>query len=255
MVSSQRSDRSRSRSLAPKEHGAYAQLGLPLATALISGRPGGRAFVLTFAAIAAFAAHEPLMVVLGRRGARAKKEHGRRALAYVVVLAICASSAAFALSTAMILPAVLFIATAALVAFDRERTTVGETTIAACLASAAIPVAVASAVPLHQAIGAWVAWSIGLYAATIAVRGVLAARKKGTPPARTAALVVLAPLAAAAAAAFRILPWWTVAASAPLVSLAFVIALRPPHPRALARVGWALVLATVATGLIIVLAT
>src|SRR5687767_8382553 len=53
----------------PKEHGAYGQLGFPLVT--------------TLAVVALFIAHEPLVVLLGRRGARIRREQGRRAAAWL----------------------------------------------------------------------------------------------------------------------------------------------------------------------------
>ena len=66
--------RSPVRSLWPREHGAYGQLALPLLTALLSGRPSGPAGLYAFAAVCAFLAHEPLLVLLGHRGPRAQRE-------------------------------------------------------------------------------------------------------------------------------------------------------------------------------------
>src|SRR5262245_26094413 len=76
----------RRRSLAPREHGAYAELGLPIATALSMGRPGLSPVLLAVAAGAMFAAHESLLVVLGQRGARAQREDGSRAARALTLL-------------------------------------------------------------------------------------------------------------------------------------------------------------------------
>jgi hypothetical protein len=55
------------RSLWPREHGAYAQLGAPLATAIAMQAPTIGALALASAACLAFLANEPLLVVLGHR--------------------------------------------------------------------------------------------------------------------------------------------------------------------------------------------
>lgn len=249
------------RSLAPKEHGAYAQLGLPLATALICGRPRLAALALATSAIAAFLAHEPALLLLGRRGARARREESRRALWVLLgwlFLATCAATIGFWSSPRPVLlaaipGALLFLASIALIAANRERTTAGEIGIATALVSAAMPVAVAAGWSIQNATAAAIAWSVGLGAATVAVRGILAAKKRNTPPSRTAALVAIAPIFAGLLAAAGLLPLWAFAATVPLVALAVVIALRPPQPRALHAVGWTLVAATVATGAVIAL--
>lgn len=247
----------RQRSLAPKEHGAYAQLGLPVATALVGGRPTASAVALTAAAVAVFCMHEPLLVVLGRRGARARVTDGTRAWRWLAVSAVAAlGSAIIALPlspVAVAIPGLLGVVVALLIAYDLERTTWAETIVAWCLSSVSVPIAVASGWTLRNALGAAIAWAIGLSAATVAVRGILAAKKKGVPPARTAALVVVLPALAGALAAAGAIPAWPVLASLPVVAVASFIALRPPHPRSLHAVGWSLVTATVMTGAAIVL--
>jgi MoaA/NifB/PqqE/SkfB family radical SAM enzyme len=245
----------RPRSLAPKEHGAYAQLGLPLATALIGGHPRVSAVALTGAAIAVFLTHEPLLVVLGRRGRRAQTIDGRRAVRWLI--ASTASAAllgvpSLPLSWTLAIPLLLGVVVAGLVAYDRERTTLGEIVAAWCMSSVSIPVAVASGWSVRDAVSAAIAWMIGLSAATVAVRGILAVRKRGVAPSRTAALVGMFPAAAALAALRGVLPVWTVVASVPLVIVAIVVALRPPHPRSLHALGWTLVGATVMTAATIV---
>ena len=76
------------RSLMPREHGAYGQLALPLLTALFSGRPTAAAFLYSTAAVFAFFAHEPLLVLLGQRGSRAFRELGARARLRLTLLVV-----------------------------------------------------------------------------------------------------------------------------------------------------------------------
>ncbi|HEY5937251.1 MAG TPA: YwiC-like family protein, partial [Kofleriaceae bacterium] len=77
----------RPRSLWPREHGAYVQLLVPLLTGLAARVPTIAAVLLAIAACAAFLANEPLLVVLGHRGARMKTRDGDRARARLVLLA------------------------------------------------------------------------------------------------------------------------------------------------------------------------
>ena len=87
------------RLMLPREHGVYGQLLLPLATVLLVGRPTVPAFALVATGVFAFLAHEPLLVVLRRRGLRASREHNRRAwrlLIQRVVLSLLAATIAIA---------------------------------------------------------------------------------------------------------------------------------------------------------------
>src|SRR3954452_18893302 len=99
----------------PKEHGAYGQLLFPIVTALAAGRPGTVASLLSIAALCAFLAHEPLLVLLGQRGPRAARDQRMRAAAwgggFATAAALC-GGASIALAgrdvrTALILPASL----------------------------------------------------------------------------------------------------------------------------------------------------
>ena len=63
------------RSLWPREHGVYVQVSLPLLTALLISPTLAGAFISS-AVVAAFLLHEPLLVLTGERGSRAKTEGG-----------------------------------------------------------------------------------------------------------------------------------------------------------------------------------
>ena len=71
--------------LFPREHGAYVQVALPLVTSFIVAGVTSPALVIGLAAVAGFLAHEPLLVILGRRGLRAKRTEWRRAIVYLAV--------------------------------------------------------------------------------------------------------------------------------------------------------------------------
>jgi hypothetical protein len=62
---------------------------------------------------------------------------------------------------------------------------------------------------------------------------------------------VIAVVAPALVAAL-VLPWASVLAAAPVFVAGVVLALAPPHPRALARIGWMLVVASLATTALVV---
>jgi hypothetical protein len=248
------------RSLAPREHGAYGQLALPLVTALATARPGAAAALIAGAGVAAFLAHEPLLVVLGQRGPRARREDGPRALRALALLggaaaalgAIGLALAPPAARIAAIVPLALCAPVAHFLRRGEERTAAGEITSAAALSAAALPVAAASGAPWPIAIGALVAWSLAFAASTWSVRAVIAFQKSRTSLARRI-LPTLAPLAIAAAlAAARLIPPASAAAVLPLGLLALVYAASPPHPRSLKRVGWSLVAGSVITAVVLV---
>ncbi|MGZ3421913.1 MAG: YwiC-like family protein [Polyangiales bacterium] len=251
------------RSLAPKEHGAYAQLGLPVVAALASGRPTIAAFLLAIAAVAVFVAHEPLLVLIGHRGMRAAQDDGRRAarlLAALVSVAVLASVGAVVLGGAAVataggVPLLLAPLVAVAIARGAEKTLFGEIGGAATLSSCGIPIAIASGVTATVALAAWATWVVAFMSATLAVRGVIAHRKraeKAASPLVRIASVSIAPLFAVTVAVLCGASYAIVIAAAPVVVASLVLASSPPHPRTLARVGWALVVASLATTVLVV---
>jgi hypothetical protein len=81
------------RLLLPREHGAYGQIGVPLVVALASGRPGLLSIVLTFAAIAVFLSHEPLLYALSRATARKARRLERSVPGELVLASLLAALA------------------------------------------------------------------------------------------------------------------------------------------------------------------
>jgi len=248
------------RSLAPREHGAWGQLGVPLATALAAATPTLAGVSLALAAVALFAAHEPLLVAAGHRGPRALREDGDRARRRLATLAAVGAllgllgllGAPPAARASVVLPLALAAAVGAFIARGAERSAVGETVAAAALAAAGVPVVCCAGVAPGAALWAWATWAVGFALVTPAVRSAIAHARSPSPLTRRAAALLppLAALAALAAAG----PAWSGLAAAPfaLASLALVAA--PPSPRHLRRVGWALVASSLAAGAALVAA-
>jgi hypothetical protein len=244
--------------LLPREHGAWGQLAFPLATGLALGRPGAASLLLCAGAVAAFLAHEPLLVVLGQRGVRARDARGRRAARALAGAALGAAGFAAAglwLSEAearlAAMPALTFGAVAVASASARlERTTAGELVVAAALAACAAPVAIAAgATPVAARSGA-VAWLAAFSAAILAVRAVLLlARTKGAVDRRPLAALAIAGIQGVAlvAAAHGAIAWAGAVAILPVVATALAVTVLPLRPQRLTAVGWSIVGASVAT--------
>ncbi len=237
------------RSLAPREHGAYGQLGAPLVTGLAVGRPGLAAIALAAAAVITFLAHEPVVVLLGGRGPRVKADHGARAWRRLLLLGATAVALAgvglahagrpvwWAAALAVGLGATAMAHVVARV----EKTLVGEVVAASAVASAAVPVAIAGGVGATAAWWMWAAWALGFAAITCAVRDVIARGKRKRTP--WGPLLLLAVIAATVTLAWSRLP---VRAAAPLCAVALALTIAPAAPRRLRQTGWLLVAASVA---------
>lgn len=251
-----------SRSLAPREHGAYGQLGLPLVAALAMGSPSLASVLLASASVAAFVAHEPLLVVLGRRGPKALREDGARArhrLGLLGALALASAGVGAWLAPplarmAMLVPATLALAVAALIRAGKEKTTPGECVAAAALAAAALPVAIAEGIRWNDAGAALFVWTLSFGAATFAVRGAIAHGRAPVPLVWRLLPDALICCGLAALFASGAAPRLYVVASLPMVVLAAVLAVATPHPRSLKKVGWALVASSVLTAALLVVA-
>ena len=180
------------RSLVPREHGAWGQLGVPLLTALLLARPTFAALAWACASVVVFLAHEPFLVALGHRGPRALREDGARARRRLLLL--CASGAILGIAglalapplarTAVALPLALGAAVTAFIHRDAERSIAGETVAAAALASTGVPVALCEGVSRASALGTWAAWVVGFALVTPAVRAVIVHARTPTPRTR-----------------------------------------------------------------------
>lgn len=250
------------RSLLPREHGAYAEILLPLAAVMLAGEPGIASLLLMMAALAGFLAHEPVALLLGRRGLRARDAHRAAALGWLACLGVVGGACAAAalrgadavLVRATIAPVALAATTGILLLVRRERTTVGEIVAATALASTAIPVGVAAGLSAPTAIAIAAVWSIGAALATATVRGIILAAKQRQSiqpeAATTAAVLVLA--VAAGLSAVGDVPSWIPPALCPLAFVSVALGAFRPRPSNVRQVGWSLVGANIVTLAIVV---
>lgn len=238
------------RSLWPREHGAYFQLAIPLVTACIVRLPTLATIALACGAALAFLANEPLLVVLGHRGARRKEIDGDRARARLGLLAgsaLALGAIGLALAPAALVAAgVIAAPTIALLAFAwrrAEHTLAGEIVAAIALTGASLPVLVASGASLVVALELWLAWALGFGASVIAVHRVIARHKRSATAIDTVLALALIALPLAA-----VTGWTPLVLSAPLVALSAAIVIAPPRASRLRAIGVAIVVAAIASG-------
>ncbi len=252
--------------VAPREHGALGQLGFPLATALLLGRPSIPAALLAVACVAVLFAHEPASVLLGARGAKARTHASAASWRRLTVLGVLAAALAWSAladgSTGVrlgaLVPSALGCLAVAMMLAGRERTGAGEFIGAATLAAASLPVALAAHVAPRVAVSMAGAWAFASVAQTAAVRGLIGRAKAGgsTGPAMRAAWGAAAGAALCALLAARgVVPVAVAAATIPPTLATVIAAVRPVPPRRLRAVGWTLmavsacVFATLVAGL------
>jgi hypothetical protein len=141
---------------------------------------------------------------------------------------------------AALLPPLLAAGIAILVRFRVERTVAGEIAVSVALASAGLPVAIASGAAPAVALAAWLAWCLGFAATTLAVEVVLRRARPGARdpgPAAVAAILALLGVAAGLAAA-GLVPRAVPAAVAPLALASLIVILGRFPARRLKVVGW-----------------
>jgi hypothetical protein len=254
----------RHRSLLPREHGAWGQLAMPLVSALVLGGPAPAALLLAVATGLAFLAHEPWLVLLGHRGARAQAVDGsraRRAMRLALTAAVLTGLAGLWLAPAvarlaLLLPTSLATAVGALVLARRERTVPGELTVVSAFASSGLAVALAGGAPLRAAAASTVTWLLAFAASVFAVQVVLVrARSAGEAEhgLRNAALVAAVAgggsLLALAAGLGLAVP----AGVAPTALLSLGVCLIPFSARRLRTLGWGLVGSTTVSLVVLLL--
>ncbi len=248
--------------LLPREHGAYGQLLFPLLSALLIGHPAPGAYLLGGAAIAAFLAHESLLVVLGQRGGKARREQGsdaRRSLA--LFGGFCAVTGLVSLVVlprpainALVLPVLLALLVGVAVVMRRERSTLGEMLAAVALSSLSLPVALAGQASRTDALTIFIVFSAVFVTATVAVRAMIGRVTKagGPPPLLAGALALLVVVGLAVAAFTATLAPVAPYAALPVCAVALGLTTSPPNPRHLRVIGWTLVGATLLTALLLV---
>lgn len=244
----------RRRSLWPREHGAYFQLAVPLLTALVVRPPTWVAGALALAAVLAFLANEPLLVVLGHRGPRMRELDGGRAarrLALLVGFAVAAGASALAFASAGVLAMAGIVAIPAAItvvlAFRKEeRSLVGECMAAISLSGTSAPVLVASGASWQAGVALWAAWAIGYCTTVIAAHRVIARHRAPASWRDTLAILVL--VAASAIVVMLALRCSPIGAAAPLTIASTVIVARPPKATYMRAIGFGFAGASLATG-------
>jgi hypothetical protein len=250
----------------PREHGAYGQLALPLLTSFAVAGVTTTAVLLAVAVVSCFLAHEPLLVLLGRRGARAKRENGSRAVRWFALTMVTAAAAGVgvlwvmppAVRWSLVLPIAPALIVAAAIAAGREKGAAAEIAVALAFSAVALPLCLVAGAPATIAAAVAIAFGVVFVVGTLAVRSViLAAHSRTVAAAGSTRVAVLLLVGAAggtlAASATRaLLPWAALAAVAPGLAVAAWLVLFPPVPTRLRGVGWTLVAATTATALILV---
>lgn len=238
--------------LFPREHGAYGQLAFPLAAALGSGIPTAPGLLLVVAFLAAFVAHEPLLVLLGHRGPRARREQYDSAVRTLVWAAATAvADAAIAVyfmppgvRWTVLVPAAFAIAAVPMIVQKQQKTTMGEMHVVLALASCALPVGVAAEISPREAAGCWFVMALGFWAVTLAVRGTIALQRREPTAALRLGAIALAlaspVIVVLMAERFSLHPMlWL--STLPLSLAAIGLAAMPPSARHLRVVGWTLV--------------
>lgn len=234
----------------PKEHGAYAMLGVPLLSALLIAGPTWIAVAVIVASVLGFIAHEPIMVATGRRGPRAKRDSPQAAARATVLLLITVAlgtSALWIADTAQRLALLACLLTAlvsfSLSALGMQRQLIAQLWSSLGLTMPSLVVLLAGGIETTRASLLCIAWVIGQSVALIAVRSVIAQGKKatqGTVPLLNDVLQFGLSLFALGGivTGFAMFNYMT-----PMLFLAAGLRFFPPSLKHLRRVGWTLMIA------------
>jgi len=235
-------------SLWPREHGAYAQLGVALASAFALA-PALRSAAQGLLTAALFLASEPLLVLLGRRGNAPPALTGRAWGRLGLLAALGGLSGAGAwigrpgAGLGSLIPVTLLgLCLFGLFLARRERTPAGELLAAWTFAAAALPVALSGGAGTRAAGSLVVLLAAVFTLGTALVHGHLfALRQRGAAAPRLAAFLLgLAFTAGGWGLAGRaVLPRLASLATLPMTMAGLAIWLFPPAPRRLRAVGWA----------------
>jgi hypothetical protein len=242
--------------LLPREHGAYGQIAFPLITAFgVAGLSAGGS-LLAIAIVAGFLAHEPAAILLGLRGARARREQQAVAARWAGACLVAATAAAAA-GLAMTPPPARWSFTLPLVpavwlglrmATGREKSWQGEVAAAMAFSAAAVPICLAAGAPLRIGMAVAVPFALLFVAGTLAVRVViLKVRGGGDPRAATAtrrAVFTVAGIGTATLvelAAANLISFAVVGTAVAGLLIVSGIAAYPPSPLQLRSLGWTLV--------------
>jgi YwiC-like protein len=248
------------RKMVPREHGAYAELLFPIISVLLGGAPTTPTWLLATGAIASFLANEPLLVLLGQRGNRAKRaesNRAKRALLLFVLVALGAGVAGLLLSPAAVqyavgLPLLLGGGLVMLAVQGLERSMVGEALAAATLSSTAIPLGLSARMGWTATLALALIWLLTSLLGTAVVRLTVARAKIKNDGDRrrvrmkrgllVSACVLVIAVGVAAPYGSRA-GLWVLAAVLPVAVVVLGMAALEPTTRRLRLMGWSLVAA------------
>lgn len=247
-------------SLLPREHGAYAELGFPLATGLGLAVPSASTVFLALAAVALFLAQEPVAVLLGVRGERLRSQKAPRARwrsALLLTLGVAlgipgALLGGEAVRTELIVPGVAALLLFPLVMSGKQKTFAGEILVVTVFAALVLPLAVGSGVSRASALWAAGVWWTSFFLGTLEVHAIKARHSRqsrykktqrshwarwASPVASWGILLLCLYGAIRGQGDFQ---EHSLALLPPALSI-MVLAILAVHPRHLKRVGWTLV--------------
>ncbi len=243
--------------LLPHEHGAYGQLGFPLITVWLLGRPGWLAAAVTLACVAGFWLHEPAMILAGRRGERRKSAFSRAAWIEAGILGALAAAAGagawMAAGRELRWSLGLYPALALLVAEGcrrgLDRKPGFELFSCLGLALCSFPVGLAAGISARRMAAIAAIWGLVQCGSVMAVHGIIARAKRRPGAMAGSAVAVLAtPMLLLAAAGMKYPAWQRFAIPLmPALAIAGLLYFRAPSPRHLRRLGWALIGSNVLT--------
>lgn len=233
--------------LHPREHGAYAILGMPLLTALLIGGLTSVGLLTTVAAIAGFLANEPLLIVSGRRGKRTRfsAPFARRALVALLSVAIACGGLALWQGTtgvrvALVACGLLAFAGFGFSATGRQRSLTAQFIGIIGLTMPSAAVLLAGGVDVWLTMGVCSAWILGRIATTTSVRSVVARHKASLHrrvPRGNDLILVLVAATFVAGLTLDLQAWLTVS---PLLLAAAALRVWPPDVRDIRQLGWRL---------------
>jgi hypothetical protein len=254
--------------LFPREHGAYGQLVFPLATSFAVAGVTTASMLIAVAVVAGFLLHEPLSVLLGRRGARAKRDEWLHAATWLLITAATAVGAGLSgfwrLSPSsrwsLALPLLPAIVVAVAIIAQREKSSVAEVAVAFTFSLVAVPICLAANASTSTALAVGIAFALVFAVETLAVRAIILGVRGGgdaraVRSTRLMALVLIGAggLVLIVASLLTPLPWNTLFAVAPGLVAGSWLAMHPPAPTRLRTVGWTLVATSAATALILMI--
>lgn len=245
--------------LRPKEHGAYAILAIPLVTSLFISGLTFTTMLVAAAAVAAFLAYEPLLIVAGSRGKRIRESTPAavRVLTTRLMTAILCGAIAFWLGDLVVRLGLIVCIGFAIAEFvasvnGHSRRLATQLLGITGLTLPSTVILTAGGVASVTASQFWLIWVAGRMATTASVRSAITRHKSSVSiqDARILDILLIIAFAICGIGLFWGEAIWT--ATLPLVLAGAVLRVASPHPRHLKQIGWSLVLVNIASGIVMI---